>query len=96
MEDASLSFVSKRFLVKHRLLRRSSLRVAVHFFLLYLPKFSHVFYGDLSQASVAALDFVACQSKKAANIYNRRLRSLRSLHLRFHAKKIKRPRSGRT
>ena len=32
MEDASLSFVSKRFLVKHRLLRRSSLRVAVHFF----------------------------------------------------------------
>ena len=36
MEDASLSFVSKRFLVKHRLLRRSSLRVAVQFFLLYL------------------------------------------------------------
>ena len=32
MEDASLSFVSKRFLVKHRLLRRSSLRVAVQFF----------------------------------------------------------------
>ena len=25
----------------------------------------------LSQASVAALDFVACQSKKAANIHNR-------------------------
>ena len=35
-----------------------------------------------SQASVAALDVVACQSKKAANIHNRwlsyrRLRSLR-------------------
>ncbi|MBD8997264.1 MAG: hypothetical protein EGR08_01250 [Prevotella sp.] len=25
----------------------------------------------LAQASVAALDFVACQSKKAANIHNR-------------------------
>ena len=35
MEDASLSFVSKRFLVKHRLLRRSSLRVAVQFFFYY-------------------------------------------------------------
>ena len=125
MEDASLSFVSKRFLVKHRLLRRSSLRVAVHFFfLLYLLlinlTFSYksssreyplpvnflflwissscdsflfiisplvydlfsLFCGlfcllliiywtfafnkwKLSQASVAALDFVACQSVAA-------------------------------
>jgi hypothetical protein len=36
---------------------------------------SHVFYGtfasEYSQANVAALDFVACQSKKAANIHNR-------------------------
>ena len=124
MEDASLSFVSKRFLVKHRLLRRSSLRVAVQFFLLYLllinltfsykPSscefpllvyflFSWIFSScdsilfiisplvydlfslfcglfcllliiywtfafnkwKLSQASVAALDFVACQSVAA-------------------------------
>ena len=124
MEDASLSFVSKRFLVKHRLLRRSSLRVAVQFFfLLYLLLFNLVFsykssscefsllvnflflwffshYSfliiisplvydlfslfcglfcllliiywtfafnkwKLSQASVAALDFVACQSVAA-------------------------------
>ena len=118
MEDASLSFVSKRFLVKHRLLRRSSLRVAVHFFYytfssLILPfltnpllvnfLFSWIFSSwnsflfiisplvydlfslfcglfcllliiywtfafnkwKLSQASVAALDFVACQSVAA-------------------------------
>ena len=124
MEDASLSFVSKRFLVKHRLLRRSSLRVAVQFFLLYLLLinltfsyksssceypllrnflFSWIFSScdsflfiisphvydlfslfcglfcllliiywtfafnkwKLSQASVAALDFVACQSVAA-------------------------------
>ena len=118
MEDASLSFVSKRFLVKHRLLRRSSLRVAVQFFyytfsslissfltnpllvnFLFSWNFSsrdsilfiispHVydlfslFCGlfcllliiywtfafnkwKLSQASVAALDFVACQSVAA-------------------------------
>ena len=31
----------------------------------------NVFKGISSQASVAALDFVACQSKKAANIHNR-------------------------
>ena len=118
MEDASLSFVSKRFLVKHRLLRRSSLRVAVQFFYytfssLILPfltnpllvnfLFSWIFSScdsflfiisppvydlfslfcglfcllliiywtfafnkwKLSQASVAALDFVACQSVAA-------------------------------
>ena len=119
MEDASLSFVSKRFLVKHRLLRRSSLRVAVQFFFYYtfssliLPfltnpllvniLFSWIFSScdsflfiisplvydlfslfcglfcllliiywtfafnkwKLSQASVAALDFVACQSVAA-------------------------------
>ena len=118
MEDASLSFVSKRFLVKHRLLRRSSLRVAVQFFFytfssLILPfltnpllvniLFSWIFSScdsflfiisplvydlfslfcglfcllliiywtfafnkwKLSQASVAALDFVACQSVAA-------------------------------
>ena len=118
MEDASLSFVSKRFLVKHRLLRRSSLRVAVQFFYytfssLILPFLTNpllvnflfswissscdsflfiisplvydlfsLFCGlfcllliiywtfafnkwKLSQASVAALDFVACQSVAA-------------------------------
>ena len=125
MEDASLSFVSKRFLVKHRLLRRSSLRVAVQFFfLLYLllinltfsyksssceyPLLVNILFScissscdsflfiisplvydlfslfcglfcllliiywtfafnkwKLSQASVAALDFVACQSVAA-------------------------------
>ena len=118
MEDASLSFVSKRFLVKHRLLRRSSLRVAVQFFyytfsslissfltnpLLVNFLFSWIFSScdsflfiisplvydlfslfcglfcllliiywtfafnkwKLSQASVAALDFVACQSVAA-------------------------------
>ena len=118
MEDASLSFVSKRFLVKHRLLRRSSLRVAVQFFFytfssLILPFLTNpllvnflfswissscdsflfiisplvydlfsLFCGlfcllliiywtfafnkwKLSQASVAALDFVACQSVAA-------------------------------
>ena len=43
MEDASLSFVSKRFLVKHRLLRRSSLRVAVQFFLLYILLINLIF-----------------------------------------------------
>ena len=47
-----------------------------------------VYYGHLSQASVAALDFVACQSKKAANIHNRwlscrRQRSLRSSHEQY-------------
>ena len=31
----------------------------------------HAFRRLPSQASVAALDFVACQSKKAANIHNR-------------------------
>ena len=119
MEDASLSFVSKRFLVKHRLLRRSSLRVAVQFFFYYtfsslissflthpllvnflfswissscdsfliiisplVNDLFSLFCGlfcllliiywtfafnkwKLSQASVAALDFVACQSVAA-------------------------------
>ena len=118
MEDASLSFVSKRFLVKHRLLRRSSLRVAVQFFyytfsslissfltnplrvnflfswssssrdsflfiisplvydlfslfcglfcLLLIIYWTFAFNKwKLSQASVAALDFVACQSVAA-------------------------------
>ena len=118
MEDASLSFVSKRFLVKHRLLRRSSLRVAVQFFYYTFSSlissfltnphlvnflFSWIFSScdsflfiisplvydlfslfcglfcllliiywtfafnkwKLSQASVAALDFVACQSVAA-------------------------------
>ena len=49
-----------------------------------------------SQASVVALDFVACQSKKAANIHNRWWREQSERNLRFHSKIIKRPRRGRT
>ena len=44
----------------------------------------HIFNRLSSQASVAALDFVACQSKKAANIHNRWLSCQRQRSLRSH------------
>jgi len=48
----------------------------------------HIFKRLSSQESVAALDFVACQSKKAspkaANIHNRWLSCQRQRSLRFH------------
>ena len=44
---------------------------------------SHLIW-KFSQASIAALDFVACQSKKAANIHNRWLSCRRQRSLRFH------------
>ena len=52
-----------------------------------LTELSHLKY-ELSQASDAALDFVAYQSKKAspkaANIHNRWLSCRRQRSLRFH------------
>ena len=66
------------------------------FSLLYI-ELSHLINGNyLKRASPRSTLSLARASPKAANIHNRWWRERSERNLRFHSKKIKRPRRGRT